>query len=70
MNELSALWQSAPWLVAGGALVAINLVLLALRITKKLIVLAVGAALIAVGLYTGVIQAPEALLALAFSGLI
>ena len=63
MNELSALWQSAPWLVAGGALVA-------LRITKKLIVLAVGAALIAVGLYTGVIQAPEALLALPFSGLI
>lgn len=70
MNELSALWQSAPWLVVGGALVAINLVLLALRITKKLIVLAVGAALIAVGLYTGVIQAPEALLALPFSGLI
>ena len=56
--------------MAGGALVAINLVLLALRITKKLIVLAVGAALIAVGLYTGVIQAPEALLAVPFSGLI
>ena len=25
MNELSALWQSAPWLVAGGALVLINI---------------------------------------------
>ena len=66
MNELSALWQSAPWLVAGGALVLINIVLLILKITKKLIILAIGEALLAVGLYTGVIQAPEALLVLPF----
>lgn len=66
MNELSALWQSAPWLVAGGALVLINIVLLILKITKKLIILAIGVALLAVGLYTGVIQVPEALLALPF----
>ena len=66
MNELSALWQSAPWLVIGGALVLINIVLLILKITKKLIVLSIGVVLIAVGLYTGVIQAPDALLALPF----
>lgn len=66
MNELSALWQSAPWLVVGGVLVLINIVLLILKITKKLIVLAIGVVLIAVGLYTGVIQAPDALLALPF----
>lgn len=66
MNELSALWQSAPWLVVGGALVLINIVLLILKITKKLIVLSIGVVLIAVGLYTGVIQAPDALLALPF----
>ena len=66
MNELSSLWQSAPWLVVGGALVLINIVLLILKITKKLIVLAIGVVLIAVGLYTGVIQAPDALLALPF----
>ena len=66
MNELSALWQSAPWLVVGSALVLINIVLLILKITKKLIVLAIGVVLIAVGLYTGVIQAPDALLALPF----
>ena len=56
MNELSALMQSAPWLVIGGALVAINLVLFALRITKKLILLAIGAVLVAVGIYIGVID--------------
>ena len=66
MNELSALWKSAPWLVVGGALVLINIVLLILKITKKLIVLSIGVVLIAVGLYTGVIQAPDALLALPF----
>ena len=66
MNELSALWQSAPWLVVGGALVLINIVLLILKITKKLSVLSIGVVLIAVGLYTGVIQAPDALLALPF----
>ena len=66
MNELSALWQSAPWLVVGGVLVLINIVLLILKITKKLIVLSIGVVLIAVGLYTGVIQAPDALLALPF----
>lgn len=56
MNELSALMQSAPWLVIGGALVAINLVLFALRITKKLILLAIGVVLVAVGIYIGVID--------------
>lgn len=56
MNELSTLMQSAPWLVIGGALVAINLVLFALRITKKLILLAIGAVLVAVGIYIGVID--------------
>ena len=66
MNELTTLLQSVPWLWIGIALVAINLVLLALKITKKLIVLAIGVVLIAVGLYTGVIQAPDALLALPF----
>ena len=56
MNELSALWQSAPWLVVGGALVLINIVLLILKITKKLIVLAIGIALVAIGIYTGIID--------------
>lgn len=56
MNELSALMQSAPWLVIGGALVAINLVLLVLKITKKLLLLAVGVVLVAIGIYTGVID--------------
>ena len=66
MNELSGLWQSAPWPVIGGALVIINIVLLILKITKKLIILAIGVVLLAIGLYTGVIQAPDALLALPF----
>ena len=65
MNEISALWQSAPWLVVGGALVLINIVLL-LKLTRKLIFLAAGALLIAVGIYTGVIDAPVGLLALPF----
>lgn len=64
MDELFALWQSAPWLVAGGALVLVNVVLLLLRITKKLIALAIGVALLAIGLYTGVIAPPAELLAL------
>ena len=64
MNELTALLQNVPWLWIGIALVAVNLVLLALKITKRLIALAIGAALVAVGIYTGVIDAPSALLAL------
>ena len=64
MNELTALLQSAPWLVIGIALVAINLILFALKITKRLIALAIGAALVVVGIYTGVIDAPSALIAL------
>ena len=56
MNELTTLLQSVPWLWIGIALVAINLVLLALKITKKLIVLAIGIALVAIGIYTGVID--------------
>lgn len=64
MNEFTALMQSAPWMVIGGALVAINLILFALKITKRLILLAIGAALVAVGIYTGVIEVPNVLLAL------
>ena len=64
MNELTALWQAAPWLVAGGALVIINIVLLIMNLTKKLIFLAIGAILIALGIYTGLIEPPAALLAL------
>lgn len=56
MNELTTLLQSVPWLWIGIALVAINLVLLALKITKKLIVLAIGVALVAIGIYTGIID--------------
>lgn len=56
MNELTSLLQSVPWLWIGIALVAINLVLLALKITKKLIVLAIGIALVAIGIYTGIID--------------
>ena len=44
----------------------INIVLLIMKLTKKLIFLAVGAILIALGIYTGVIQTPDALLALPF----
>lgn len=58
MNELTTLLQSVPWLWIGIALVAINLMLLALKITKKLIVLAIGIALVAIGIYTGVIDPP------------
>lgn len=56
MNELTTLLQSVPWLWIGIALVVINLVLLALKITKKLIVLAIGIALVAIGIYTGIID--------------
>ena len=45
---------------------AINIVLLLLKLTRKLIFLAAGALLIAVGIYTGVIDAPVGLLALPF----
>ena len=48
--------RATPWLWIGIALVAINLVLLALKITKKLIVLAIGIALVAIGIYTGIID--------------
>ena len=64
MNELSALMQSAPWLWIGIALVVINLVLFVLKVTKKLILLAIGAVLVAVGIYTGVIETPDVLLVL------
>lgn len=64
MNELTALMQSAPWLTIGIVLVAINLILCALKITKRLILLVIGAALVAVGIYTGVIDTPDVLFAL------
>jgi len=50
----------------GIAFVAINVVMLVLKITKKLIILGIGAALIAIGLYTGVIHTPGALFAIPF----
>lgn len=56
MNELIVWLQSVPWLWIGVALVVINLVLFALKITKRLIVLAIGVALVALGIYTGVID--------------
>ena len=56
MNELIVWLQSVPWLWIGIALVAVNLVLLALKITRKLIVLAIGVALVAIGIYTGIID--------------
>ena len=56
MNELIVWLQSVPWLWIGIALVAVNLVLLALKITRKLIVLAIGVALVALGIYTGVLD--------------
>lgn len=56
MNELTALLQNVPWLWIGIALVAVNLVLLVLKITKKLIALAIGVVLVAIGIYTGVID--------------
>ena len=68
MNEISALWQSTPWLVLGVALVAVNLVLFALKITKRLLLLAVGAALIALGVYFGVIEVPAGVAGLASLG--
>ena len=64
MNELMNLAQSMPWMAIGIALVAINLILFALKITKRLIALAIGAALVAIGIYTSVIESPVALTAL------
>lgn len=65
MNEFYALFQTQPWLMIGAALVAFNLILFAFKVTKKLILLALGAVLIAVGVFTGVIDTP-ALLAFPF----
>ena len=64
MNELMNLAQSMPWMAICIALVAINLILFALKITKRLIALAIGAALVVIGIYTGVIESPVALTAL------
>ena len=64
MNELMNLVQSMPWMAIGIVLVAINLILFALKITKRLIALAIGAALVAVGVYTGVIDTSSVLMAL------
>ena len=65
MNDLSALLQAAPWLVAGGALVIINIVLMIMKLTKRLVFLAVGVLLLALGVYTGFFE-PESILALPF----
>ncbi len=64
MEELTALLQSVPWATVGIAFVAINVVMLVLKITKKLIMLGIGVALIAIGLYTGVIHTPDILCAI------
>ncbi len=63
MEELTAFLQSIPWTTVGIAFVAINVVMLILKLTKRLIMLGIGAALIALGLYTGVIHTPDILLA-------
>ena len=65
MNDLSALFQAAPWLVAGGALVIINIVLMIMKLTKRLVFLAVGVLLLALVVYTGFFE-PESILALPF----
>ncbi len=66
MEELTAFLQSVPWTTVGIAFVAINVIMLVLKITKKLIMLGIGVALIAIGLYTGVIHTPGFLAALSF----
>ncbi len=50
----------------GIAFAAINVVMLVLKITKKLIMLGIGAALIAIGLYTGVIHTPDIMFAIPY----
>lgn len=64
MEEITTLLQSLPWTTIGGVLIAINAVLLLLKITKKLLLLAVGAVLIVIGLYTGVLHTPLCILPL------
>jgi len=66
LEELTAFLQSVPWTTVGIAFVAINVIMLVLKITKKLIMLGVGAALIAIGLYTGVIHTPDIMSAIPF----
>ncbi len=64
MEEIIAFLRSVPWTTVGIALAAINVILLVLKITKKLIMLGIGVALIAIGLYTGVIHTPDILFAI------
>ncbi len=66
MEELTVLLQSMPLATIGIGFVALNVVLWVLKITKKLILLGIGVALIAAGLYTGVIHTPGFLAALPF----
>ncbi len=66
MEELTAFLQSIPWATVGIAFVVVNVVMLVLKITKKLIMLGIGVALIAIGLYTGVIHNPDILFAIPF----
>ena len=58
MQDVVSLLQSSPWLVLGGAFILLNVILLIMKLTKKLILLGIGAALVAVGLYTGLIGLP------------
>lgn len=62
MDEFIMLMKSVPWTTAGIAFVAVNVLMLFLKLTKKLIMLGIGAILIAIGLYTGII--PDILLAI------
>lgn len=58
LQETIALIQSMPWLAIGGVFVAINLILFVLRLTRRLLLLAIGVAFVAVGLYTGRLSLP------------
>lgn len=59
MQETIAFVQSLPWLEIGGAFVVLNLVLFVLRVTRRLLLLAIGIALVAIGLYTGTLSLPS-----------
>jgi len=58
LPETIAFLQSMPWLAIGGAFVVLNLILFVLRLTRRLLLLGIGIALVAVGLYTGTISLP------------
>ncbi len=63
MENITALVQSVPWMAVGIVFIVLNVILLVLKITKKLILLALGAALLVIGVLTGVLPTPDQLLA-------